>query len=464
MKMMQRFSSLALLLLLAVPCVHAQQPVPERPRILVSTDIGGTDPDDNQSMIHLLMYSDLFDIEGLVSSPSFGNGSKSELLRMIDRYAQDYRQLKQCYPGLLVPRHLRRLCKQGRRGLAGYSGYSEQTEGSRWIVKCARRKDPRPLWVLVWGTLEDVAQALHDAPDIESRIRVYWIGGPNKKWGVNSYAYVAGHHPNLWMIENNASYRGIITDNAVMELIETFDGRAIGGHVDERTQRYGKHFYSYAVQDAGVMGDDFINYYGGTVKMGDTPSLLYMMDGDPANPMRESWGGQFEPTRRSSRRVFNHPLTLQDTIPVYGVMELRFRGPHQDVATDGMFTMTVDKQQWIGYYLGDGIYGVRYSPKAPATLAYSISSPVPELDGLHGEFVVSTLWPGAPCADDYQLGPNWYTDMQSPDLFEGKWQGVKTVRKWRVDVLEHWKQRWDCLKNQEPKDHKKRTGRWTEDY
>ena len=27
-----------------------------KPRVLVSTDIGGTDPDDNQSMAHLLMY------------------------------------------------------------------------------------------------------------------------------------------------------------------------------------------------------------------------------------------------------------------------------------------------------------------------------------------------------------------------------------------------------------------------
>jgi hypothetical protein len=27
--------------------------------------------------------------------------------------------------------------------------------------------------------------------------------------------------------------------------------------------------------------------------MGDTPSLLYMMDGNPSNPMRENWGGSY---------------------------------------------------------------------------------------------------------------------------------------------------------------------------
>ncbi len=34
-----------------------------RHRVLVSTDIGGTDPDDVQSMVHLLVYADSFDLE-----------------------------------------------------------------------------------------------------------------------------------------------------------------------------------------------------------------------------------------------------------------------------------------------------------------------------------------------------------------------------------------------------------------
>ena len=38
--------------------LFGQQPVPVKPRILISTDIGGTDPDDNQSMTHLLIYNE----------------------------------------------------------------------------------------------------------------------------------------------------------------------------------------------------------------------------------------------------------------------------------------------------------------------------------------------------------------------------------------------------------------------
>ena len=44
-------------------------PVESRPRVIVSTDIGGTDPDDFQSMVHFLAYADMFEIEGLISSP-----------------------------------------------------------------------------------------------------------------------------------------------------------------------------------------------------------------------------------------------------------------------------------------------------------------------------------------------------------------------------------------------------------
>ena len=77
------------------------------------------------------------------------------------------------------------------------------------------------------------------------------------------------------------------------------------------------------------------------------------------------------------------------------------------------------------------MYGVRYSPKAPAVLSYEITSDIKELNGLKGTFVVGTVWPGKSTTNGYKLGENWYTDKQSPALFEGVWQGSKTVSKWR---------------------------------
>ena len=40
---------------------------PAKPRLVVLTDIGG-DPDDQQSMIRLMLYANEFEIEGLIAS------------------------------------------------------------------------------------------------------------------------------------------------------------------------------------------------------------------------------------------------------------------------------------------------------------------------------------------------------------------------------------------------------------
>lgn len=64
----------------------------ERYRVIVSTDIGGSDPDDFQSMMHYLVYADLFDTEGLIASPPHG-GRTEHLLEAIDAYESDYPKL-----------------------------------------------------------------------------------------------------------------------------------------------------------------------------------------------------------------------------------------------------------------------------------------------------------------------------------------------------------------------------------
>lgn len=412
--------------------LHAQQPVPVKPRILISTDIGGTDPDDNQSVTHFLMYSHLFNTEGLVSSPSYGKGSKHELLRMIGLYEKDLPLLEKHQQGYPSPASLRAVCKQGRQGAAPFKGFSTATEGSDWIIRCAKKKSKQPLWVLVWGGLDDLAQALHDAPEIRSELKVYWIGGPNKKWSTNSYAYIAEHFPDLWFIEVNSSYYGLFSNNGMPDSVKT------------------TNYYDKYIRNAGYLGRDFKNYYGGNVKMGDTPSLLYLMDGDPADPLRESWGGSFEKIRHSPRIIFNRSTSLADTVTVCALVEFHIKGPRLDIPADSAcFTLNVKagigEQKWAGYYRGDGNYVVRYAPKQSENLSYTISSPIPGFPGQSGQLVVDNWWPGKPRETDYPLGHNWYTDRSDPDLYDGRIQGGVTVKKWRNEVLLDWGKRWTWL-------------------
>lgn len=421
-----------MLLCLGPEILIAQQPVPIKPRILVSTDIGGTDPDDNQSMIHLLMYNEKFDIEGIVSSPSFGEGNKEEILRTIDLYQKDLPKLKKYTKGLASPKYLRSITKQGRHGGAPFNGFMTSTEGSEWIIKCALKKSEKPLWILVWGGLDDLAQALHDKPEIQNNIRIFWCGGPNKKWSANSYAYIAGNFPNLWLIESNSSYYGFFSDNVP----ETLNG---------------ENYYKNYIDGAGFLGKEYKNnrYYG-RLKMGDTPSLLYMMDGDPGNPMKESWGGSYVNIDHSKRIVFNRNTSVQDTVPVFSILEFYFKGPAINIPEDSAcITMTVraeiGEQKWDGFYIGNGNYAVRYSPKRTETLSYKVSSNIAGFETQSGTFFVSNLWPGKQNSTDYELGKNWYADRPNPELYDDIWQGGKTVLKWRSDVLLDWAKRWNWL-------------------
>jgi hypothetical protein len=421
-------SLVVFLLFLCLLSLHAQ-----KPRILVSTDIGGTDPDDNQSMIHLLMYSDTFNIEGLISSPSFGNGSKDEILKMINLYEKDLPKLKKHSPDFPTPNYLRSVSKQGLHGNAPYIGYSTPTEGSEWIVKSARKKTSQPLWILVWAGLEDVAQALHDAPDIQNKIKIYWIGGPNKKWSANSYSYIAKNFPDLWFIEVNSTYYSFFSKNDDPNILKS------SGYYDKYIKGYGN------------MGKDFKNYYNGEVKMGDSPSLFYLMNGNPDDPTGESWGGSFEKITYSSHLMIDGTKPVTEDIAFCSVIEFHFKGPELISTCDSIpfYMETLHKnsvQKWVGSYLGNGEYALKYAPKATEALNYKFVSDIPELNGFSGTLNITNLWPGKQNSTDYKLGNNWFTDKSDPKLYDGKYQGGKTILKWKNDILLDWAKRWEWLK------------------
>lgn len=415
--------------------ISAQKPVPVKPRILISTDIGGTDPDDNQSMTHLLMYGERFEIEGLISSPSYGNGTKQEILRMIGLYEKDLPKLQRYHNNFPSPEYLRSITKQGQQGNAPFIGYTKPTEGSEWIIRCAKKESSQPLWILCWGGLEDLAQALHDAPEIQKNIRVYWIGGPNKKWSANSYAYIVANFPELWFIEVNSSYYGLFSNNKVADSVIS------------------SNYYDKYIKSGSHLGKDFKNYYNGEIKMGDTPSVLYMMDGDPDDPYRESWGGSFEKLKYSPRIIYKRTTTTKDSVAFCSIIEFRIKGPKINIASDSIcFWMEVPYgksiQKWPGYYLGRGIYSIRYIPKKAETLSYKFTSEIPELNDKKGHIVIYNHWPGKKNKKDYKPGNNWYSDKSSTEFYFGDLQGGNTVYKWKNEILSDWAKRWNWLNNE----------------
>lgn len=88
---------LLIALVLAAPFTQAAE---LRPRLLVLTDIGG-DPDDQQSMVRLLVHSNEFDIEGLVASAS---GRPGELKERVTK-PQIIREQSEAYAKVLPNLH-----------------------------------------------------------------------------------------------------------------------------------------------------------------------------------------------------------------------------------------------------------------------------------------------------------------------------------------------------------------------
>lgn len=397
----------------------------KRHRVVVSTDIGGTDPDDVQSMVHLLVYADVFDVEGLISSP-YGAGRKKHILEVIDAYERDYPNLKKHSRHYPIADALRAITRQGAIDGANHTGVGEPTEGSRWIMECARRNDSRPLHVLVWGGIEDLAQALHDAPEIMPKLRVYFIGGPNKKWSVDAYDYIEQNHPKLWIIEANATYRGWF----------------VGGNQEGEWSN--REFVARHIAGHGALGEAFVRAKA-DLKMGDTPSVARLLRGSSEDPSQPGWGGRFVPIWDGRKTIFNRLTIESDKVEVFGVTEFALPtpagfSPHNTAAM--IFNGGVPHSQGVN----EGkVLRFRFSPRDAKVWTYVIKSDFAGLDGKSGKF--TAVPPPIERTSKRSLThPNWWIDDPDPFAAVGIHPGARSVSQWREQFLRDFAERMDRCK------------------
>ena len=418
------FASAAIAIVTLVPGPAAAQSLASsttvRPRIVVSTDAGGTDYDDFQSLVHLLVYADRLDIEGLISSP-YGGGRQEKILSVLDVYERDWPNLRSYSDHYPTARQLRSITKQGATSSAGLGGFGSPTDGSDWIVRCARQSDPRPLWVLVWGGIDDLAQALHDAPSIAPTLRVYFIGGPNKKWSATAYDYIARAHPGLWMIEANSTYVGWFTGgNQSGEWAnDTFVASHITGHG--------------ALGDFFASGISFNAQVRSAIKMGDTPSVMYVLGQTPDDPSSGSWGGRFVRAWDRRRYVFDRAPSSADQVETFSIVELVYRLP-TPASSGATAALVVDQQEFPGFADESGAWHFLFSPKETKRWTYTIRSTAPGLNGRAGAFT-STLAAPSEAANPSPRYPHWWTDDPNPTVAEGLSPGAKTISRWREAFL-----------------------------
>ena len=161
---MKGISMNRLLLILCVCCIATVQgfATVEKPRVLVTSD---GEIDDECSMIRFLLYSNEFDVEGIVktSSQYHWQGHKwagdDWEKPTFEAYGKVYPNLIKHDPGYPTLEYLQSITKLGNVSKNGEM--TLETAGSQHIVDVLLDEtDNRPIWLQAWGGMNSIARAL----------------------------------------------------------------------------------------------------------------------------------------------------------------------------------------------------------------------------------------------------------------------------------------------------------------
>src|SRR4051794_1241958 len=141
------FALSALMAALAVPAARAA----ERLRVIIETDAGG-DPDDEQSLVRFLLYTNDLDVEGIIANrphtrPGENKNPEPTGLGVVRRLVKAYGE---CYPNLV--KHDPRYPKPESLLARTVAGYDDTDAAVKLITAAVDRDDSRPLWYTDWGT------------------------------------------------------------------------------------------------------------------------------------------------------------------------------------------------------------------------------------------------------------------------------------------------------------------------
>jgi hypothetical protein len=269
-------------------------PFVAKPRVLVLTDIGN-EPDDQMSMVRFLVYSNQFEIEGLVATTSTWQKAaiKPEIIRsLIDAYEQVHPNLLKHQPGFPTAAALRSLVRSGQAayGMAAV-GEGKMTPGAEQILAAADKADARPLWILAWGGANTLAQSLMDARStrtpqqvdaLVSRLRVYSISDQD-----DAGPWIRREFPSLHYVVTPSTPDGDQYYFATWTGIsgDRFYTNAPGA--DFTT--FSDEWVTAQIRSKGPLGKRYP--FPCCIHEGDTPSFLGLIDNGLASSMSPAFGG-----------------------------------------------------------------------------------------------------------------------------------------------------------------------------
>ena len=300
------------IILLMALCVSswsiAQTPL--KPRLVVCTDIAPADvePDDMESMVHLLTYADLFEIEALITSVGWNCDPyplewSQYLYRVIEAYTKDV-------PNLMKRSGQKKFLsikKENTKQKVGYwpsaayiysravmgsmyggirsIGERNDSPGSELLIRLADEDDDRPIYVAAWGGANTLAQAIWRVQQTRSeeevkafvrKFRIYTITDQDMDYAHRMDRARSSHQ---WLRQEFKDDLQFIWDEGTWQ-----------EQCELGKQNWNLH--QQLIQGKGALGKEYPTYKWGVE--GDTPSFLYLIPNglnNPEDPSQAGWAG-----------------------------------------------------------------------------------------------------------------------------------------------------------------------------
>ncbi|MFA9391991.1 MAG: nucleoside hydrolase-like domain-containing protein [Prolixibacteraceae bacterium] len=291
---MKIFTLILTLVVLSVACTEADKNISYKPRVINTTDLGA-DPDDQQSMVRQLVSANEFEIEGLIVSTGCWRKNQSNTI-MLDELIDAY---EKAYPNLMIhaedfptPDYLRSISVMGQTGYGmGDVGNGKDSPGSDLIIAAVDKDDPRPVWVMGWGGMNNIAQAIwkvretRSSEELEkflSKLRLFDILGQD-----DAGAWIAKNFPQVFYIRATKVYNWQPPKNG--------------------------DYQKNDIQSHGPLGAAYPDTKWATE--GDTPAFMHVYPNglnDPEQIDQGSWGGRFSFVKQEGIRSMSEVHKIQE--------------------------------------------------------------------------------------------------------------------------------------------------------
>ena len=279
-----------------------------KPRLVVCTDIAPADvePDDMESMVRLMAYADMFEIEAIITSVGWNCDPypaewAQYLQRVIEAYGKDVPKLMRrsgqttfmseeeerqhigYWPSVEYVRS--RAVMGSRHGGIKAIGEGNDSEGSHLLIQLADEADERPIYVAAWGGANTLAQAIwrvkqtrsdDEVRNFVSKFRLFTITDQDMKYDMRMNFAYSSHQ---WLRKDFSDHLQFVWDEGAWQ---------------EQCELGKQHWQQHkdGIQGRGALGQEYPTYKWGVE--GDTPSMLFVMPNglnDPEDPQQAGWAG-----------------------------------------------------------------------------------------------------------------------------------------------------------------------------